>query len=68
MSIQIGDNNRINNSTIGESINSNKKDEKKAGFYEKHPVICGFIISLTAGIVLLFSFWERIISFLEGLF
>ena len=41
---------------------------KKKTFFDKHPVICGFLISLVAGIVLLFSFWEKLISFLEGLF
>ena len=65
MGIQIGDNNKINNSTISERIETNKEAERKQSFYEKHPIICGFLISLAAGVVLLFSFWEKIISFLE---
>ena len=67
MSINIGNNNKIKNSTIAEKINSNEKHEKKS-FYDKHPVICGFLISLIAGIVTLFTFWKDIVNWLEGLF
>lgn len=66
-SITIGDGNKISNSKItGEIIND--ASESKKSFYEKHPVICSFIISLIAGIVLLFSFWSNIISWFEVLF
>lgn len=68
MSVQIGDNNKINNSTIAEKIETNHEELEKKTFFEKHPVLCGFLISLAAGVVLLFSFWGRIISFLEGMF
>ena len=64
-SIVIGNNNRIINSSIAGKIESNGESKKK-GFYEKHPVICGFLISLIAGIVLLFSFWDKIIAYIEG--
>lgn len=67
MSVNIGNNNKINNSTIAEQINSNQKPEKKR-FYDKHPIICGFLISLVAGVVVLFSFWTDIVKWLEGLF
>lgn len=67
MSVNIGNNNKIKNSTIAEQINSNQKPEKKC-FYDKHPVICGFLISLVAGVVVLFSFWTDIVKWLEGLF
>lgn len=66
-SITIGNNNKINGSTIAGTI-STTGTEKKRGFYEKHPVICSVLISLFVGVVLLFSFWGRIISFIEGLF
>jgi len=62
MSINIGDNNKIKNANIAERL------EIKKSFYEKHPVICGFLISLVAGIVLLFSFWDRIVNLIEGVF
>lgn len=66
-SIVIGNNNKIKNSTIAGIIDMNGANEKK-GFYEKHPVLCSFLISLVAGIVLLFPFWNQIVSFIEGLF
>ena len=66
-SITIGNNNKISNSTIANNLKGGETSKNK-GFYEKHPVICGFLISLVAGIVLLFSFWNQIIAFIEGLF
>ena len=64
--INIGDGNTIIGSSIGnEKINSL---ENRKTFYERHPVICGFLISLVAGIVLLFSFWGKIIDLFEGIF
>ena len=54
MSINIGDNNKIKNANIAEKLEINDDQSVKKSFYEKHPVICGFLISLVAGIVLLF--------------
>lgn len=70
MGIKIGNNNTIKNSNIAETINggSSQKPNNKKTFYEKHPVICGFLISLVAGVVVLFSFWNSIISWIEGWF
>ena len=68
MSIRIGDRNKIENSTIAEKIDGMEVDYKKKSFYERHPVICSILISLGVGIVLLFSFWQEIISIIEGLF
>ena len=65
-SINIGDGNTIKDSTIANKV-VNTSENKKT-FYDKHPVICGFLISLAAGIVLLFSFWSKIIEFIEGVF
>lgn len=66
-SITIGDGNTFKGATIASEI-VNKPDIEKKTFYDKHPVICGFLISLIAGFVLLFSFWEPIIKFIEGVF
>lgn len=66
-SITIGDNNKIKNSTIAGKINNFDKPKSNT-FYDNHPIICGFLISLLAGIVLLLPFWGRIITFIEGLF
>lgn len=67
-SINIGNGNKITKSNI--SINtceeSTNSSFKKQSFYEKHPAICAFLISLIAGIVLLFSFWGKIVQFIEG--
>lgn len=66
-SITIGENNKIKNSTIAGTINTSDTPTSKR-FYERHPVVCSVLISLSVGIVLLFSFWDRIIAFIEGLF
>lgn len=68
MSVNIGNNNKIKSSNIAEKIEVKEIPNVKKNFYEKHPVICSFIISLVAGIVLLFSFWDKIISLIEGAF
>lgn len=65
--ITIGSNNKIKNSTIAGVMNTNGADTSK-GFYEKHPIFCSVLISLLVGLILLFSFWDRVISFIEGLF
>lgn len=65
-SLNIGDGNTIKDSTIANKVVNTS--ENKKSFYDKHPVICGFLISLVTGIVLLFSFWSKIIEFIEGVF
>lgn len=67
MGIRIGNNNKIKNSNIGESITI-KSENKKERFNEKHPYITGFLISVSAGLVMLFSFWNKIVAWMEGLF
>lgn len=70
MSVNIGNNNKIINSNISETIEDgdNSKKPHKKRFFDRHPVICGFFISLIAGLFLMFSFWKEIIAFIEGLF
>lgn len=65
--ITIGNNNKIKSSTIVGVMNANGADTPK-GFYEKHPVLCSVLISFIVGIILLFSFWDKLISFIEGMF
>lgn len=65
-SINIGDGNKIKGSTIANKV-VNTSENKKT-FYEKHPVVCGFLVSLIAGVVALFSFWSEIVKFIEGVF
>lgn len=46
MSVNIGDNNKIKNSNIAEKLEVKEIPNVKKSFYEKHPVICSFLISL----------------------
>lgn len=65
--INIGDGNKIVNSNIAEKIeNTNLKEKKR--LYDNHPWICGILVSLFVGIILLFSFWQNIITWIEGWF
>lgn len=66
MGINIGNNNKINNSIISEE--SRMKNEKKKNIFEKHPLIFSFLISLFAGFILLFSFWGKIVEWIENIF
>lgn len=68
MSINIGDNNKIKNSTIAESIGQVKEPCRQKGFYASHPVICSILISLAVGIFLMFHFWDKIIALVEAMF
>lgn len=65
--INIGNGNKISNSKIVNEITQDLNEEKKT-FFEKHPVICSFLISLVAGVIALFSFWTDIIKWIEGVF
>lgn len=67
MGINIGDGNKIVNSNIAEKIENTNPNEKKR-FYDKHPWICGGLVSLFVGIILLFSFWQNIITWIERWF
>ena len=64
MGIFIGDNNKIKNSTFAEEI---RNETPKKSFVEKHSVMVSMITSLIVEVILLFSFWDDIISWIEGL-
>lgn len=66
MNIKIGNNNKITNSTIAKNIKVNQKEDKS--FIGKHPVITNSLISLVVGLMLMFSFWNNFIEWMEGLF
>lgn len=65
MSIKIGDNNKIKKSQIGHTYNSNPP---QGNIFTKHPFITGVIISMVASFIMLFSFWEKIINWIENVF
>ena len=62
MSIHIGENNIIKNSIF------NGDERKKKKWVEKHPVFFSILCSFLVGVILLFSFWQDIVSWLEGIF
>lgn len=67
MSINIGDKNKIKNSNIiNDSITIEKKE--KQTFSKKHPIIVTLILTFMVGFIFLFSFWNKIILFIENLF
>lgn len=69
-SVNIGDRNKIKNSNIAGRM-GNQPEEKvssKKKFSEKHPVLLSVIIGLITGFILLFSFWQNIVDWIEGLF
>lgn len=69
MSIKIGDKNKIKHSSIGHQYNLNMENKRLEDqkFHEKHPILTGFFISIISGIIVLFSFWEKSIQWLENL-
>lgn len=64
MSIKIGDNNKIKNSSIGHQNNTSGGGGNKK-FYERHPWISSAIVSLIVGIILLFPFWDNVKEWLK---
>ena len=40
----------------------------KKTFWEKHPLLLGVIGAVIAGVILTFSFWGKIVAFIEGVF
>ena len=68
-SVNIGNGNKIIHSSISgniEQLPEKTHSNAKESFYTRHPIICAFLISFVAGLILLFSFWEKIIAYVEG--
>lgn len=67
-SVKIGDGNTINGSTITGVVNSNTENTPSSDrkhFYDRHPIICSFLISFVAGFILLFSYWSTVVELFE---
>ena len=63
----MGNNNTIRDSNI--EINSNVVgDQEKKKFWEKHPFALALITGVIVAFVMMFSFWNKIVDFIEGLF
>ena len=67
-SIHIGNGNKFKNVTVGHSKNKDSEEGKRKNIVERHPIITSVVISIVTGLVLMFSFWENIIQWIEGLF
>ncbi len=68
-SISIGDNNKIKKSTIGNTVLGVTDESKtKDNFNNKHPVITAILISMGVGLILMFSFWGKLVGFIESWF
>lgn len=65
-SVKIGDGNKICDSTIASLVQGTSSPKKT--FWEKHPLLTGVISAVIAGAILMFSFWEKIVTFIEGVF
>lgn len=68
MSIKIGDNNKIKKTIILDKSELSIKEKSKNNFISKHPLLIGVIISVLAGLILMFGFWTDVIKFIEELF
>ena len=66
-SVRIGDGNKINKSVIGSDVDISNPAEKKS-FWNNHPLLVGIVGAVVAGLILMFSFWGNIVTFIEGLF
>lgn len=62
MGIHIGDNNKMKNVTIIEKNNGNIEPKEK-----KFPLFQTILAGVCVGVILLFSFWEDLVSFIENL-
>ena len=68
-SVTIGDGNKIKGSTIAGKIeNSSISKPKKKPFFADHPLLVTIIGGVVVAFIMLFSFWEKIVSWIEGLF
>lgn len=66
MGINIGNGNKIKNTTIAEN-NVVVAREQKKNWAARHPMIAGVVIAVIAGFFLSFSFWDKIKNFIETL-
>lgn len=65
-SVHIGNGNRIKNTSITGSIQDSSNE--KRSFFERHPLLTGILGAVAAGVILMFSFWQNFITWIEGAF
>ena len=66
-SIRIGSNTTISNSSIGQNV-KNRPPHLAHTFYERHPALCSLLISILAGLILLFPFWAKLMQYIWEMF
>ena len=68
-SVTIGNGNKIKNTTIASKVECtpSQSDQPKR-FAEKHSILIGAVISFFIGFIFLFSFWDKIVNWIEGMF
>lgn len=65
-SIQIGNGNSFRDTTIATHVQ--KTDSSQKTFWEKHPLLVDIIVAAIAGVILMFSFWDKLVVFIDGVF
>ena len=72
MAIKIGNNNKINRTIIAENSTMTEEELGKKNLFTKHPllstVIFTVISGLITGLILMFSFWQQFIKYIEKIF
>lgn len=68
-SVTIGSGNKIKGSTIAGKIeNSSVNTPEKKSFFADHPVLSAVIAGVIVAFIMMFSFWDKLVSWIEGLF
>jgi len=67
MGLKIGNKNKFYNSTIAGGSVVILKNESTS-FFHKHPILSAIIAGVIAGVILLLSFWDDVVLFIENLF
>ena len=65
-SVHIGNGNKIKHSNIAGSMQESSNENRS--FFERHPLLTGILGAVVAGVILMFSIWESIITWIEGIF
>lgn len=64
-SLTIGNGNKIKGSTVAGKI---ENTPEKKSFFAERPLLATIIGGVIVAFIMLFSFWEKIVDFIEGLF
>ena len=65
-SLTIGNGNKIKGSTVAGKIENNTPEKKS--LFADHPVLSAVIAGVIVAFIMMFSFWDKLVSWIEGLF